>query len=398
MLRMIRYELKKIFDRSIVIGALAVLLLIGFVLLQACCFNNSSTSLFLPDGTKLSGQAAIQHNQAVARRYEGNYTDQTVAQMVSDFAREYPEDYRTLSDTGEINLSVPSPYLYLTMFIPPANYDEIAKDAIQQGSSIPPLTEYGLISLHDYHAAYIEKPLQYGYSDSWAFFFTGFCGPTLAMAIPALLVIIIAVSTVFSGEYNMRTDSLILTSKYGKSRQIIAKLLASLIFTILVIGTVFLVFCIAFGVQYGIAGWNADMQTNLGLSLIAVEIPFNNLQLILFGLLIVWIAGIFTAAATAMLSSLTKTPFSSLIVALAVFVAPGIIRQVLSQGKLRDALIVFPINAVNVQEVLRLPVNITSAFCGLPYSPAVCVAAVSVIVFFIAGTIAYYAFKHHQTI
>lgn len=396
MLRMIRFELKKIFDRSIVIGALAVLLLIEFTLLQACCFNNSNTSLKLPDGTQMSGRAAIQYNQALAQRYEGNYTDATIAQMIADFAEEYPEDYHTLSDTGEVNLSVPSAYLYLTMFIPPVNYNEIAQDAVNKGSAIPPLTKYGLISLRDYDTAFVDKPLQYGYSDSWAFFFTGFCGPTIAMAIPVLIVIIIAVSTVFSSEYSMKTDSLILTAKYGKNRQIIAKLLASLIFTTLLIGGTFIIFCVAFGVQYGLAGWNADMQTNIGLSLLAVELPFNNLELILFGLLIVWVAGVFTAFITAVLSALTKTPFSSLIVALTVFAAPYIIRQILSQRGVRDAMIIFPVNAVNVQEVLRLPVNLESIFYGSPYLPAVCIIAAGIIVLLVSSIITYSAFKHHQ--
>ena len=44
----------------------------------------------------------------------------------------------------------------------------------------------------------VGTALQYGYSDSWEFFFMSFCGSTLTIAIPALLVIIIAVSMVFS--------------------------------------------------------------------------------------------------------------------------------------------------------------------------------------------------------
>ena len=102
----------------------------------------------------------------------------------------------------------------------------------------------------------------------------------------------------------------------------------------------------------------------------AIEIPLNNLQLLLLGFLIVWAASIFTASITAVLSAITKTPFSSLIVALVVFGLPGIIRQMLNQNPLRDILIAFPINAVNVQEVLRLPINTQSIFYNHPYAPA----------------------------
>ena len=155
----------------------------------------------------------------------------------------------------------------------------------------------------------VGTALQYGYSDSWEFFFMSFCGSTLTIAIPALLVIIIAVSMVFSSEYSMKTDVLILTTKHGKNKQITAKLWASLIFATLVISGVFILFCIAFGLQYGLAGWNTSIQTNFGLSLMAIEIPLNNLQLLLFGFLIVWAASIFTASITAVLSAITASGY-----------------------------------------------------------------------------------------
>lgn len=59
------------------------------------------------------------------------------------------------------------------MFIQPANYDAIASCAIAHGTSISPLTEDGLVSIRDYGIAYVDKPLQYGVNDSWAYFFFG---------------------------------------------------------------------------------------------------------------------------------------------------------------------------------------------------------------------------------
>lgn len=398
MLRMIRFELKKMYSNSVVIGSLAVLLLVCFLILQAYCFNNSATTTITSDGTKLSGREAITFNQSIAEKYTGDFTDDTIAEMVSDFSIDYPTEYAEMAKNGFINSLLPSSYLYLAMFIPPANYDEIAQDAIAHGTSIPPLTEAGLVSIRDFGTAYIDKPLQYGYSDSWAYFFSGFCGSTIAIAFPALIVILIAVSTIFSSEYSTKMDALILTTRYGKNRQIIAKLFSSMIFTTTIIGGLFILFCIAFGVQYGVLGWNADIQTNLGLSLIGVKLPLNNLQLIIFGFIIVWLAGIFAAAATAMISAVTKTPFSSLIVAFAVFMAPLIIRQLLPESVLRDLLIVFPANAVNAQEALLLPVNAQSIFYNQPLAPALCIAFATTIVLLASSAIAYKAFRNHQTV
>lgn len=398
MLRMIRYELKKMCSNSVVIGSIAVLLLICFLILQGCCFNNSATSTITPDGTKLSGREAIEFNQSVAERYTGDFTDDSIAKMVLDFSTDYPDEYAALVESDSINTLLPSSYLYLAMFIPPEDYGQMAQDLIAEGTPIPPLTEAGLISIRDYGTAYVEKPLQYGYNDSWAYFFSGFCGQTIAVAFPALIVIIIAVSTIFSSEYSTKMDALILTTRYGKNQQITAKILASIIFTTVMLGGLFILFCIAFGVQYGVLGWNADIQANLGLSLMGVNLPLNNLQLIFFGLGIVWLAGIFAAAVTAMISAVTKTPFSSLIVAFAIFVAPWIIRQLLPESVLRDLLIVFPANAVNAHEVLLLPVNAQSIFYNHPLAPVFCIAFATAVVLLVSSAIAHKAFRNHQTV
>ena len=385
-------------SNSVVIGSIAVLLLICFLILQGCCFNNSATSTITPDGTKLSGREAIVFNQSIAERYTGDFTDDSIAKMVLDFSMDYPDEYAELVESGSINTLLPSSYLYLAMFIPPKDYDEMAQYAIADGTSIPPLTEEGLISIGDYGTAYVDKPLQYGYNDSWAYFFSGFCGQTIAIAFPALIVIIIAVSTIFTSEYSTKMDALILTTRYGKNQQITAKILASMIFTTMMLVGLFILFCVAFGVQYGTLGWNADIQANLGLSLLGVDLPLNNLQLIFFGLGIVWLAGIFATAVTAMISAVTKTPFSSLIVSFAVFMAPWIIRQFLPESVLRDLLIVFPANAVNAHEVLLLPVDAQSVFYNQSLAPVFCIAFATVVVLLVSSAIAYKAFRNHQTV
>lgn len=398
MIRMIKFELKKLFFNSIVMGSIVVLLLVCFFILQACCFNNSATSTVLPDGTQLSGRQAIVYNQTIAEKYAGDFTDDTIAKMVTDFSEDYPNEYFQMVKGDVSNSALPSTYLYLTMFIPPANYDEIAQDAIAHGSSIPPLTNAGLVSIADYGTAYIDKPLQCAYNDSWAYFFTGFCGPTIAIAFPTLIVLVIAISTVFSSEYSTKMDALILTTKYGKNKQIIAKLLTSIIFTTILVVGLFFLYCVAFGVHYGLVGWNADIQTNLGLSLLGVEIPMNNLQLNFFGLMIVWLAGVFTSTITAMISAITKNPFSSLIVALAVFIVPWLLRQILPENTLRDILLIFPANAVNVQEVLILPVNAQSIYFNQPLAPALSIIITTIIVLLASSIIAYRSFSKHQSV
>ena len=364
MLRMVRFELKKLLGSAAVRGCLAALAVVCAMLLQAYCFQSPAVSALLPDGTQLSGREAVLYHQAVARRYEGDFTDATIARMAADLAAEDPQTYAALKRGGAVSAALPAPYLYLAMFLPP-----------QEGGV--PLTEYGTIGLRDYGAAFLDKPLQYGYGDSWALFVQGFCGSTIAAAAPALLVVVVAVSGVFSGEYAAGTDALLLTARRGRGHLVAAKLLASLIFATLVVGGVFLIFAAAFGVQFGPAGWSADMQTNLGLSLLSVELPWSNLQLVLESFAVAWMAGAAAACVSAGLSAVTGTPFASLMVCAAAFAAPGVLRQLLDEGLLRDVLAVFPVNAVRVLELLRLPAVEGSLFSGAPHSPVIAVGAVA---------------------
>ncbi len=46
------------------------------------------------------------------------------------------------------------------------------------------------------------------------------------------IFLIITLSTIFSGEYSQKTDSLLLSSKYGKSKLIHAKILAAFLVTV----------------------------------------------------------------------------------------------------------------------------------------------------------------------
>lgn len=291
MLRMIRFELKKMYYNSVVIGSLAVLLLVSFLILQAYCFNNSATSAITPDGTQLSGREAIMFNQNIAERYTGDFTDDTIAKMVLDYSTDYPAEYAETVESGAINSLVPTSYLYLAMFIPPANYDEIAQDALAHGTSIPPLTEAGLVSIRDYGTAYVDKPLQYGYNDSWAYFFGILRSNDCNSVSRTHRYHYRCINHIFK-RVQHKNGRAHIDNPLRENRQIIAKLFASMIFTTMIIGGLFLLFCVAFGVQYGVLGWNADIQANLGLSLMGVNLPLNNLQLILFGLGIVWLAGI----------------------------------------------------------------------------------------------------------
>ncbi len=77
-----------------------------------------------------------------------------------------------------------------------------------------------------------EYDFYYGYSNLYS---------TYEMLIIGVIAICICLASVFAGEYQNGTDKILLTTKYGKSKGVTAKILASYIFASIVF-TIYLIF------------------------------------------------------------------------------------------------------------------------------------------------------------
>ncbi|WP_160672568.1 ABC transporter permease [Clostridium sp. C8-1-8] len=101
----------------------------------------------------------------------------------------------------------------------------------------------------------VQKPYTYGYHEGWESML-GIFGSLIFM----LLAICITVAPVFAGEYQCRADAVILSSKYGKTKLIRAKIIATFIFVTIVF---FLNIIFAVGIPllaFGVDGWNLPIQ------------------------------------------------------------------------------------------------------------------------------------------
>ena len=131
------------YANSVVIGSLAVLLLICFLILQAYCFNNSATSAITPDGTLLSGREAITFNQSVAQKYTGDFTDDTIAKMVLDYSTDYPAEYAETVKAAQSTHWFPQVTYTLPCLSHQQTMMQSRKTRLHIGTSIPPLTGTG---------------------------------------------------------------------------------------------------------------------------------------------------------------------------------------------------------------------------------------------------------------
>lgn len=159
----------------------------------------------------------------------------------------------------------------------------------------------------------ISTPIKYGYHDGWEIILSCF-----ELLMFPLLAICIVIAPVFSGEYQSGTDAVILSGKYGKTKLITAKLLASLLFGTLAFLTHILVAMAIPLFAFGIDGWNLPMQ--IGNTIIPYPYTFFEGTLLNIGVIYVLLIALISS--TLFLSARMKSSYQVLIVLVPILFIP----------------------------------------------------------------------------
>lgn len=159
----------------------------------------------------------------------------------------------------------------------------------------------------------VKTPYRFGYYEGWTEW-----NRTLIYFILTILVICIIIAPVFAGEYQSGADAIILSAKYGKSKNVTAKIIAS---NLVAFAVFTMNICLSFALVFGFlgtAGWNLPVQV------LGATVPFamNLLQLTLLNIGIAYLVMFAFVAFTLFLSSKLKTPFLVLIVVLPLIFMP----------------------------------------------------------------------------
>lgn len=101
----------------------------------------------------------------------------------------------------------------------------------------------------------ISTPYEYSYHTGWETLLS-----CLELFVIGIIGICICVAGTFSGEYQSGADSIILSSRYGKSKLATAKILAAFVYSFLVFTLFILVGCGIQLLSFGIDGWNLPVQ------------------------------------------------------------------------------------------------------------------------------------------
>ncbi len=410
----VAFELKKIVARRVTqaaVGGLFAVLVLVFAL------NVLQQSSVDERGEAVTGTAAIAQEKARAEAHAGAVTDERATEDIRAYQR-------LLEGRGAEGEAAPAPgaggldplaayenehaaYLHLIMR-PWMNGSEPLAD-------VAPRIDAGeTVRLYDHVAASIrtkleasssdwgyapseaeywmqkhaetQQPVAYGYAGGWEDVLA--CVDFLFFAIVAMCV---AIAPVFAGEYQEKTDAVVLATRNGKSKLVAAKIVAAFLFATAVFA---LYAAVAVGVP--LAFFGAD-GAGLPLQSVQLAVPYD-VTMAQAAAVCVGIAYLVTLGMTGfalLLSAKLRSPLAIFAICMAVVVLP-IFLPSMPSGAVNHAMSLFPMNALGYA-------NLFSSYLSFAFGPAVLdlqsmVVLTYAAVLVVAVPCAARAFRRHQVL
>lgn len=313
---LIRYEFSKLFCKKIVYISLTAFGILFSIMLYSWIFGNEWA--VTQEGEQLYGNQAAAYNEEIIARYEGKLTDEKVRQILKEFPR--------INGKDTFDLSNSTYYPIARLFA--------KTDGTWNGKTVEEVfPQFG-------------RPPLLGRSSRWEAFLYSL---TYIFMIGGIITIIV-ISPVFSEEYSSGMDALILTSRFGKTRCVKAKLIASFLFSLIYTGVILVLAFLTFYLGKGFSGWDADIQLSEMMLYSRIQIPVKCWQAAA-ALAVLAVLSAMTLTSLVLISSLlSKTPYVSIIVAALIYVVPMLINP--SGQTLKKLVLLAPANSIQVSAFL----------------------------------------------
>ena len=335
MKNLVYFELRKIFSRR-----LAFISFIGILLISAILSFSSYQNKYAFDGVDLegTGRTAVQIDRKIAAKYEGILTDEKVRQMMSDFV--------LTVDLGGMN----AVYFY-------ENATQSAAFARFSDAN----GKWNGLSVSD---VFGDEEIKIGYVDGWLSTSKNLMGIFVALA----LTVIIMIAPIFSGEYE-GVDNIILTSRYGKTKCVTAKVIAAIFITVFITAIVS-VFNLFFAfIFYGTDGLDCSILF-ASMDYAEAFIPFNITcgTLMKYQILLAFTCTLSVTGITLLISSICKNQIVALVAAMAFFLFPVLlpITEASPVFRLVGLLPLYHVQAVSLLSVEQMRNGMLYAIWAVP--------------------------------
>ena len=229
----------------------------------------------------------------------------------------------------------------------------------------------------------VETPFEYDFYYGWSNTFNSY-----QMTVVTIIAVCICLSSIFSGEYQSGADNIILTSKYGKSKAITAKIIASIIFATIVF-VVYLLFSVgSVLLMFGIDGWNLPIQI---MNILSVY-PLTFLEAFLFNVGISYAILLGMVGLTLFLSSKLKGSIAVFIIDIAIIMIPSFFRITSPFGIWNKTLLLMPYNSIYTDFSKMVSYHFGNIVIDQPLMTIITYLVIMIITLGIARR----AFKKHQ--
>lgn len=287
-------------------------------------------------GNHFDGYEYIRLRQQYSEKYGPKLTDETLADMASDYQRAgkagdddelkktdwsvisswlqflYPELQQ--SDTYQLMLGYVDTEALTDLY----GRRQRAIEDYMDASGIEGKEKDYLLSLNEK----IDTPFSYVWTEGWRTVL-GHMLPDFGMMLA--IVIVISLAPLFSGEWHDRTGAMILTMKQGWKKDAKAKLAVGLCFSVELFLLIAIPSIIVQIVYLGTLGWDTPIQC---IKMIAIA-PMNMLQAEIYEYLFTLIGIMGFAGLVMLVSSLSKNDLLSIVGGFAMLLLPMIISEYL---------------------------------------------------------------------
>lgn len=332
-------EIDKIIQSKSFIGGLIV----SLIVLAGILFIGFYYSQLNISGEKVGEGTELYHE--VVKESTGDFTDQKVKGILANYIDRYQStdvDNKTFDlfswQIGEVFFPKDED-IYLKMNEAIAQNEKIMIDQIK----LKTIKEIGFTEF--------EKPLKIGSYVTWYDLYK----VTNQLFIVTSVITILICSLVFSGDTSRNMNQLLLSTKFGRNKLTISKIMASTLFSIFVFLFIQIISLVSFYVyNSGFGGWDISIQTNFSLKLFSFPVEFNHLQVFLLVIALHFISMLSIIGITLYVSSLTRSPFSSLVISLGLFLLPKALTEFFKRGVVYKLLNLLPINNYSIEDFLSL--------------------------------------------
>lgn len=322
----------------------------------------------------------------VTNEHAGEFDDQKVEEILTDFMDRYQSNIESERPLDVFSWGVAGVFF-------PKEEDIYLKmnNAMEEGEKIT-FDEIDIPTLEEVGFANFNTPLNIGGYNTWGDFFN----VTNSLFMLASLFIIFICSSIFSSEASANINQLLLSTKYGRGKLTIAKIIVAIWVSILIFLVIQLISLIFFYTYHGLSGWDANIQTNFSVMLYNFPIYMNNFQVYLLVIGVQMIGVLSIIGITLLISSMTKSPFISLAISLGIFFVPFLLGKIYQTGIVAKILNLFPIQNYQVEEMLTKMQSNTFFFLDSFIPNIILTIGVALIIKVVANSILYFKMKYSQ--